>query len=108
MANGTSSSSTTPSQAGITRLLALVRDNETGNNPASVMETLEQAIGLLWSRIQAASDSFVMTKEEFALFNYYRARFTNSPVAKGAVERFWDSFRGDPSEIDGYNENSSA
>lgn len=33
-----------------------------------------------------------MNKNEFALFNYYRGRFSNAPEAEKAVDRFWRSF----------------
>ncbi|KXG51662.1 uncharacterized protein PGRI_090550 [Penicillium griseofulvum] len=55
---------------------------------------LEAAITELWNRIQAQPDSYVLTRDEFALFNYFLAtRYRGSPVAQRAVARFWDNYK---------------
>jgi hypothetical protein len=63
---------------------------------------LEAAIVKLWNKIQAEPNSYVLSRDEFALFNYFRQRFRESAVAQRAVERFWNNFQGDASEIRGY------
>ena len=84
------------------KALEIARNSEDGSIPPSVTEVLERAISDIWQKIQAQPTEFVMTKEEFVVFNYYRSRFANSPTAQQAVARFWNNFRGDSSEMDGH------
>lgn len=59
---------------------------------------LEDAVTELWERVQSQPDTYVFTPDEFALFNYFIARFQGS-VARGAVARFWDNYRGNTSNL---------
>lgn len=79
--------------------LELVRNSE--DAPASAFSALERAISELWARIQASPTTYVMSANEFAVFNYYRSRYT-TPVARDAVARFWNNFKGNASDIDGW------
>ena len=87
-------------QFSISRALELVRNSESGDVPPAANATLERAINDIWRRIQANPNSYIMTKDEFAVFNYHRDRFSGSDVARRAVGRFWDHFQGDGSGID--------
>ncbi|MCJ1232589.1 hypothetical protein MMC14_000542 [Varicellaria rhodocarpa] len=87
----------------ISKALELVRNTESDNVPPAANATLERAIQDIWRRIQTSPESYVMTKDEFAVFNYYRSRFSGSDVARKAVGRFWDHFQGDVSAINGSN-----
>ncbi|MCJ1229127.1 hypothetical protein MMC12_005792 [Toensbergia leucococca] len=89
-------------QLTIAQALEMVRNNEAGDADQSAYSLLEIEIVNIWQRIQAQPTSYVMTKDEFAVFNYFRARYTNSDVARRAVARFWDHFQGNVSEIDGF------
>jgi hypothetical protein len=97
----TQSPSTVDSET-VRRALEAARNAEDGQIDPRVNATLENAIGELWRRIQAQPDNYVLTRDEFALFNYFMDRFRDSPVAQRAVERFWDS-QESPSDIDGHN-----
>lgn len=88
------------SQFTMQRALELVRNSESESVPPAANATLERAIRDIWSRIQANPDRYVMTKDEFAVFNYHRSRFNDSDVARKAVGRFWNHFKGDAS-VDG-------
>jgi len=81
--------------------LEFVRNSE-GDAPASAFAALERAIAELWARIQANPNTYVMNANEFAVFNYYRSRYTTSDVARDAVARFWNNFQGNASDIDGW------
>ena len=83
------------------KALEIAKNSEDGSIPSYVTAVLERAISELWRRIQAESTSYVMTKEDFMVFNYYRGRFTGSVTAQQAVARFWNNFTGDSSEVDG-------
>jgi hypothetical protein len=75
------------------RALDIARNSEGGVDPA-ITEFLEKKLGELWARLQAAPNSYIFTKDEFALFNYYRARFGSSEIARSATQRFWDNYNG--------------
>jgi len=71
--------------------LDVARNSESGVDPYTA-SYLEQALGNVWARLQAAPDTYILTKDEFALFNYYRGRFATSETAQRAVRRFWDNY----------------
>ena len=77
-----------------TKALELVRNSETGEVHPGVNAVLEKYIRQLWARIQDNSDSYVMSKEEFAVFNYFQDRYKNNDIARRAVARFWNNFKG--------------
>lgn len=90
-------------QISVSKALELVRNSETGEVHPSVDQTLERAIHTLWLRIQARPDSYVMTKDEFAVFNYFRARYTGNETARKAVGRFWNNHKGDGPHVNGFD-----
>ncbi|KAJ5186007.1 hypothetical protein N7491_006122 [Penicillium cf. griseofulvum] len=78
----------------IRQALDHARECEDGPMNAQSATVLEAAITELWNRIQAQPDSYVLTRDEFALFNYFLAtRYRGSPVAQRAVARFWDNYK---------------
>lgn len=94
--NAATSAQLTPAKA-----LEIAKNCEDGSVPPSVAAVLDRAISELWQRIQAQPMTYVMNKEEFVVFNYYRSRFASSPTAQHAVARFWNNFQGNSSEING-------
>ena len=92
MSSSRYSESLRPNQISTPQALELVRNNEAGEVHPVVHNILEEAILTLWQKIQAYPDSYVMAKDEFAVFNYFRARFRGSEVARRAVGRFWNNF----------------
>lgn len=94
--NTTATTQLTPAKA-----LEIAKNCEDGSVPPSVTAVLERAISELWQRIQAQPNTYVMNKEEFIVFNYYRSRFANVATAQQAVARFWNNFRGDSAEVNG-------
>lgn len=88
-------------QLTVARALDIVRNNEEGQVHPSVTTVLEKAVADIWRRIQAQPASYVMNRDEFAVFNYYRNRFKDSQVAQQAVARFWNHFKGDATQVNG-------
>ncbi|KAI4107766.1 MAG: hypothetical protein L6R37_001451 [Teloschistes peruensis] len=82
------------------KALEIAKNCEDGSVPPTVIAVLEKAIGELWQRIQYQPMTYVMSKEEFVVFNYYRSRFANVPMAQQAVARFWNNFQGDSTEVE--------
>ena len=90
----------------IQRALNIARNSESVVDPTA-SSYLERSLRDLWGRLEAAPDTYVLTKDEFALFNYFRHRFTASNVAQSAVQRFWDSYQGDPRDFEQTQSSSS-
>lgn len=86
----------------VRQALERARTSEDGHVDPQTSDILENAIGELWRRIQIHPDSYVLNGDEFALFNYFRERFRGSAIAQRAVERFWNSYRGDTAGMDRY------
>ncbi|PLN80874.1 hypothetical protein BDW42DRAFT_194084 [Aspergillus taichungensis] len=82
-------------QIGFRQALEEARDRDDENIPPHIKKVLETAIDELWTRVQSQPDSYVLDRDEFALFNYHRERFRGSPIAQRAVARFWDNYRRD-------------
>jgi len=71
------------------RAIDIARNTE-GDLDPSVSEYLDNAIQEIWNSIIAYPDTYVLTKDEFAVFNYYRGRFEGD-LAERAVDRYWRS-----------------
>jgi hypothetical protein len=76
----------------IRQALERARNCEDGSVDAQTTALLEAAITELWTRIQRDPDTYVLTRDEFALFNYFLERYRGSIVAQQAVARFWNSY----------------
>jgi hypothetical protein len=63
--------------------------NSEGELDPTVSAYLELALTDIWGRINLSPDTYIMTKDEFAVFNFYRARFQDNEVAEQAVARYW-------------------
>lgn len=72
------------------RAIDIARNTE-GELDPTVNEYLEQAVSDIWSRIETQPDSYILTKDEFAVFNFYIRRFEDIPQAQHAVARYWQS-----------------
>lgn len=46
----------------------------------------------IWERLIAEPDTYLLTKDEFALFNFYRNKVSSHSLIVAAVGRFWDSY----------------
>lgn len=68
------------------------RDCDNGSIDAGDSIVLEASIAELWGRIKNQPD-YVLTRDEFALFNYFRAspRYSGDPDAKRAVAQHWET-----------------
>ena len=82
--------------ASVRQALDQARNCEDGAVDQQTTSILEHAITDLWTRIQADPENYVLSRDEFALFNYFLERYRGSTVAQRAVERFWNNYRGTP------------
>jgi len=72
----------------IQRALDIARNTE-GDLDPTVSNFLETSLSQLWARIQADPDDYILTKDEFAVFNFFISRFSGSEIAEKAIARFW-------------------
>ena len=78
----------------IQRALDIARNCEEIVEP-TISSFLEQSLDDLWSRIYSRPNTYLMSRDEFALFNYFRYRYAKCRTAQRAVQRFWDNYYGD-------------
>lgn len=60
-----------------------------GDLDPKVHSYLEEALEDIWGRINSAPESYILSKDEFAIFNFYIQRFDGQPAAESAIERYW-------------------
>lgn len=82
----------------VRRALEIARDSTDGYIEPKVNDILEAAIADVRRKLEAQPDSYVLSRDEFALFNYYRrSKFSDSPlgqkIAQKATERFWNNYK---------------
>lgn len=71
--------------------LELARESEEAAENPVIINILEIAITHIWEKICAAPTTYVMTSEEFSVFNYFQNRFRDIRIATEARRRYWDS-----------------
>ncbi|KAJ5112975.1 hypothetical protein N7456_001509 [Penicillium angulare] len=81
-------------QAAIRQALERARNCENGTVDTQTSSVLEAAITDLWNRLQAEPDTYVLNRDEFALFNYFMERYRGSNITQRAVARFWNNYQG--------------
>ena len=71
------------------RAIDIARNTE-GDLDPNVTAYLEDAVAQITDKLDSHPDSCLLTKDEFAVFNYFRPRFQGE-VAERAVDRYWRS-----------------
>ncbi|KAI0412653.1 hypothetical protein F5X98DRAFT_379518 [Xylaria grammica] len=75
--------------------LEIARDSPEAASHGVIRDLLELALEGIWHRI-LADDRYVMSRDEFAIFNFFQGRFRNSAVAMAARKRYWDNLSVSP------------
>ena len=70
------------------RAIDIARNTE-GDLDPTVSNYLEGAIRQIWTCVNQQPDTYILSKDEFAVFNYYIRRFEGLAVAESAIERYW-------------------
>ncbi len=71
-----------------------VAQNSEGGVDQRLVQFLERELAIVWSKLNAQPDSYVLPSDEFALMNYYRIRFGDNELVRSATKRFWDNYKG--------------
>lgn len=83
-----------PSQdAAVAQALEIARESPDGASDPTVSKILEHALNNIWGKVQAQPNSYVMTRDEFAVFNFFQHRFMGDKDAVSARRRYWDNSR---------------
>ncbi|QSZ31782.1 hypothetical protein DSL72_001351 [Monilinia vaccinii-corymbosi] len=75
----------------ISQALDLARNAEEGADDPLVISVLEVEINRIWIKIQTEPTTYVMSREEYGVFNYFQNRFQGQELATAARRRYWDS-----------------
>lgn len=86
----TSATSTCSCDASVNQALEIARESYDGAQDPTVSKILENALSSIWGKVEASPDSYVMTRDEFSVFNYFQHRFINNTTARLARARYWD------------------
>ena len=70
------------------RAIDIARSTE-GELDHNVKAYLEVALQDIWNRINLEPDTYVMSRDEFAVFNFYAKRFNGLEIARRAIDRHW-------------------
>ncbi len=81
------------SNAAVIYALESARENPDGHYDHTVEEILEGALTSIMGRVQAEPNSYVMSRDEFAVFNFFQHRFADNAIARLARERYWSNIR---------------
>ncbi|CAM1500894.1 Fc.00g100560.m01.CDS01 [Cosmosporella sp. VM-42] len=79
--------------ASVAQALEIARESPDGASDPTISKILESALSQIWGKVQAQPDAYIMTRDEFAVFNFFQHRFTGDKTAVSARKRYWDNFR---------------
>ncbi|KAL9575405.1 hypothetical protein ACKAV7_000203 [Fusarium commune] len=82
----------------VAKSLEIARESPEGASYPSIRQILESALEEIWAKVQDQPDSYVMTRDEFAVFNFFQHRFIGDKMAIAARKRYWGSLSMDSSE----------
>ena len=78
----------------VAQALEIARESPDGAKDPVVSSILENALVQIWNKVQAQPDSYVMSRDEFAVFNFFQYRFAGNETAIAARKRYWDNTTG--------------
>ncbi|UKZ61966.1 uncharacterized protein TrAtP1_003227 [Trichoderma atroviride] len=79
--------------AAVAQALEIARESPDGASDPTVSTILEQALQQIWRKVEAQPDSYIMSRDEFAVFNFFQHRFNGNKMAVTARKRYWDHTR---------------
>lgn len=82
----------TKRQEKVAAALELARECPEGVARDDCMRTLlDEALAESWQRVLDAPDTYVMARDEYAVFNFFQHLFEGNPLAVKARARFWNN-----------------
>ena len=71
-----------------------VAQNSEGGVDQQFAQFLEKHLAVVWSKLNAQPQSYILPPDEFALMIYYRTQFGDNEIVRNATKRFWDNHKG--------------
>ncbi|KAG5928560.1 hypothetical protein E4U42_000430 [Claviceps africana] len=81
------------SDAAVAQALEIARESPDGASDPTVSKILEHSLSQIWGRVQSQPGSYVMSRDEFSVFNFFQHRFVGDQDAIAARKRYWDNRR---------------
>jgi hypothetical protein len=81
------------SLAAVAEALEIARESPDGEQDPTIRKILDDELARIWAKVEAQPTSYVMTREEFGVFNFFQHRFKNNEKAIAARRRYWDNAR---------------
>ncbi|RDA82340.1 hypothetical protein CP532_6083 [Ophiocordyceps camponoti-leonardi (nom. inval.)] len=75
----------------VAQALTMARESDDEVLDPVVFEILDNALRQTWAKVMARPSTYIMTRDEFSLFNFYQHLFVGNPVAVAARKRYWDN-----------------
>ncbi|KAK7750558.1 hypothetical protein SLS62_007534 [Diatrype stigma] len=85
------SSSATHDDSRVAQALEIARDSPEGCQDPAINFILETALAQTWFKIQTQPNTYVMSRAEFAVFNFFQHRFVGNKLAIASRKRYWDN-----------------
>ncbi|KHN96960.1 uncharacterized protein MAM_05069 [Metarhizium album ARSEF 1941] len=79
--------------AAVAQALEIARESPDGASDPTVSKILENALAQIWGKVRDQPNTYIMTRDEFAVFNFFQHRFVGDNDAVGARRRYWDNCR---------------
>ncbi|KAI1762605.1 hypothetical protein GGR53DRAFT_468148 [Hypoxylon sp. FL1150] len=77
----------------VAQALEMARENSDGLSDLSTFRIINAAYQAIWAKIREQPDSYTMTMNEFAVFNFFQHLHKGQPdvelMAREATARFW-------------------
>ena len=86
----------TASQLTLPEALEIAKQKQHGDVDPTVAAFLGREIDEIMRRLQAQPSTYVFTKDEFAVVNYYRVIFGDNEIAQQAIRRYWKQYPAEP------------
>jgi len=77
--------------ASVAQALEIARESPDGSSDPTISKILEAALTRIWAKVEMHPNSYVMTRDEFAVFNFFQYRFYDNKIAVSARKRYWDN-----------------
>ncbi|KAG6982934.1 hypothetical protein NW761_009701 [Fusarium oxysporum] len=77
--------------ASVAQALEIARESPDGSSDPTISKILEAALDRIWGKVKMHPDSYIMTRDEFAVFNFFQYRFLGNKMAVSARKRYWDN-----------------
>ncbi|KAK3933637.1 hypothetical protein QBC46DRAFT_401595 [Diplogelasinospora grovesii] len=78
----------------VAQALDVARETESDKLDPTIQGILDEALQRIWDNINANPDTYVMTVDQYAVFNFFQARYKNDKVALKAKARHWQMWLG--------------